>query len=189
MVLALGMCCASWAQDTLEADTAFVFRNAQYDQGGRYYVMLTMARKGGAAHVQLHMLVTDTMAIGGDGNMLIGATYYDDARQAYDAVDGNFEISFLRYENDAAGEHAYYESTNTLLFANRAPLSCHFSGVVPFYSMLSNGTRVPYVPANEEETAIANAIAFAPVYKVVDNGQVLILRDGLRYSLTGARVE
>jgi len=166
----------------LLSDTAFCYHALELDQQGRYYMMLTMARADGqsTAHVQLHMMVLDTMAIGDtESNILIKVAYVLGAGEQYNAVGGDFSLDFVRYDTLSTGVRPYYELRNTILFQNHTPVVCNYSGYVDFFTFWnSTKVKVPYVPENERpQTPLFDPEASrSSRHKELINGTLYIIR-------------
>lgn len=154
---------------------AFCRHMPEGDQKGRYYMILALLQstENVFPQAQLHLLVSDTMAISREDNLFIGAKFYQSETAGGDAIDAKVGLLFLQYDTIGSNVYAKYDVVGELQFEKHEPITFKYRGYVTF---VSDANNKPYVPTHEKasmgiEDITANRTA---VRKVLRDGQLLL---------------
>lgn len=147
----------------------------QGDQQGRYYMVLSLLQNEAEVfpQAQLHLLVSDTMAISREDNLFIGAKFYQSETAGGDAIDAKVGLAFLQYDTIGDNVYAKYDVIGELRFEKHEPITFKYRGYITF---ISDATNKPYVPTHEKASMGIEDITAAThaVRKVLHNGQLLL---------------
>ncbi len=115
-----------------------------------------------------------------DGNCLVGCTQRTNISAQYEDYD-----IFCMRRSDLFGFTGFFLYTGQYIPAGKAYLRLSKNPAVP-----ASSRRVRLVFDNENTaTGVDNAENAVKASKRIENGQLLIIRDGIRYTATGLRVE